>query len=56
MKIEDIEIEGNKLTEDQLQALYIYLSMNYDSMEEDEKKAWYLIMEKIDSEFNDIDT
>jgi hypothetical protein len=55
MKIQDIEIEGNKLTEDQLQALYIYLSMNYESMDENEKKAWYLIMEKIDKEFNDIE-
>jgi hypothetical protein len=55
MKLEDLEIVENKLTDDQIQALYIYLSMNYESMDEEEKKVWYTIMEKIDSEFNDID-
>jgi hypothetical protein len=55
MKLEDLEIVENKLTDEQIQALYIYLSMNYESMDEEEKKVWYTIMEKIDSEFNDID-
>ena len=55
MKLEDLEIVENKLTDDQIQALYIYLSMNYESMDEEEKKVWYHIMEKIDIEFNDID-
>jgi hypothetical protein len=55
MKIEDLKLDDNKLTDNQIQALYAYLSMDYESMDEDEKKAWYYIMQKIDNEFNDID-
>lgn len=55
MKVEDIKLDGSKLTDNQIQALYAYLSMDYESMDEDEKKAWYYIMQKIDNEFNDID-
>jgi hypothetical protein len=55
MKLEDIKLDDNKLTDDQIQALYMYLSMNYEEMDSDEKKAWYYIMQKIDSEFNDIE-
>jgi FKBP-type peptidyl-prolyl cis-trans isomerase (trigger factor) len=55
MKLEDIKLDNNKLTDNQIQALYMYLSMNYEEMDSDEKKAWYYIMQKIDSEFNDID-
>jgi hypothetical protein len=51
----EFEISDNKITEEQLQALYIYLSLNYDSMKEDEKVVWYEIMKKIDKEFNDYD-
>jgi hypothetical protein len=51
----EFEISDNKITEEQLQALYIYLSLNYDSMKEDEKVVWYEIMKKIDNEFNDYD-
>jgi hypothetical protein len=51
----EFEISDNEITEDQLQALYIYLSLNYDSMKEDEKKVWYEIMKKIDIEFNNYD-
>lgn len=55
MKVEDIKLDSSKLTDNQIQALYLYLSMDYESMDEDEKKAWYHIMQKIDTEFNDID-
>jgi hypothetical protein len=51
----EFEISDNKITEEQLQALYIYLSLNYDNMKEDEKVVWYEIMKKIDKEFNDYD-
>jgi hypothetical protein len=53
MKLEDLKIDDNKLTDNQIQALYMYLSMNYESMDDDEKKAWYYIMQKIDIEFKE---
>ena len=53
MQLEDIQIEGDKITEEQLEALYIYLSMSYDTMKDEEKKVWYQIMKQIDKEFND---
>ena len=55
MNLEDIKIDDSKITEDQLEALYIYLSMTYDTMDEEEKKAWYYIMNKIDKEFYEQD-
>jgi hypothetical protein len=51
MKLEDFEIDDSKLTEDQIESLYVYLSMNYDYMKAEEKKAWYYIMQKIDKQF-----
>ena len=51
----EFEISDNQITEEQLQALYIYLSLNYTSMKEDEKKLWYEIMKKIDNEFTNYD-
>ena len=55
MNLEEIEIDENKITKDQLEALYIYLSMTYDTMSNDEKQAWYHIMQKIDKEFHEQD-
>ena len=53
MQLEDFQIEGDKITEEQLEALYIYLSMSYDTMTQEEKSVWYEIMQKIDKEFYD---
>ena len=55
MNINEIEIDDSKITEEQLEALYIYLSMSYETMTNDEKQAWYHIMEKIDKDFYDQD-
>jgi len=55
MNINEIEIDDSKITEEQLEALYIYLSMSYETMTKDEKEAWYHIMEKIDKDFYDQD-
>jgi hypothetical protein len=55
MNLEDIKIDDSKITEEQLEALYIYLSMTYDTMDEEEKKAWHYIMKKIDNEFHEQD-
>lgn len=55
MNLEDIQIDESKITEEQLESLYVYLSMTYDTMTDDEKQAWYYIMQKIDKEFNEHD-
>jgi len=55
MQAEDFQIEGDKLTEEQLDALYIYLSMTFETMKDEEKEMWYEIMQKIDKEFYEQD-
>jgi len=55
MQAEDFQIEGDKLTEEQLDALYIYLSMTFETMKDEEKTMWYEIMQKIDKEFYEQD-
>ena len=55
MQVEDFQIEGDKITEEQLNALYIYLSMTFDTMKDEEKMTWYQIMQKIDKEFYEQD-
>jgi hypothetical protein len=55
MQVEDFQIEGDKITEEQLNALYIYLSMTFDTMKHEEKMTWYQIMQKIDKEFYEQD-
>jgi hypothetical protein len=49
----EFEISDNQITQEQLEALYIYLSLNYNTMKDDEKMLWYELMKKIDKEFND---
>jgi len=49
----EFEISDNQITQEQLEAMYIYLSLNYNSMKDDEKMLWYELMKKIDKEFND---
>jgi hypothetical protein len=49
------EISDNKITEDQLEALYIYLSLNYNNMKDEEKMVWYELMKQIDKEFGTYD-
>jgi hypothetical protein len=48
---EDLETASLELTEDQIQAIYIYLAMQYDEMQDSEKLYWNYIMEKIDPEY-----
>jgi hypothetical protein len=45
------EITATDLTEEQLQAIYVYLSMNYDEMTVDEKLYWNIALEKLDPEY-----
>jgi hypothetical protein len=49
------EISDNKITEEQLEALYIYLSLNYNNMKDEEKMVWYELMKQIDKEFQSYD-
>jgi len=49
------EISDKEITEDQLEALYIYLSLNYNNMKDDEKMVWYELMKQIDKEFDTYD-
>lgn len=53
-----MEIENNKeieISEEQIQALYMYISMHFDEMKDEEKIAWFQFMEKIDKEFYEED-
>lgn len=51
--MEENEIKEDKITEEQLEALYIYLSFAFDSMEKDEKLFWIDLMKKLDKEFTE---
>jgi len=46
-----MEIKENKITEEQLEALYIYLSFTFDTMEKDEQLFWVNLMKEIDTEY-----
>ena len=46
-------MENRKITEEELEAIYQYLSICYDDMEEDEKLMWTKILMEVDPEFND---
>ena len=47
------EIKEEKITEEQLEALYIYLSFAFDTMDKEEKLFWIELMKKIDKEFTE---
>ena len=47
--------EKENLTEEELQGLYMYLSMNYEGMSNEEKKYWYQLMNELDPEYNNIE-
>jgi len=42
-----------KLKESELQAMYAYLALSYDSMSKEEQKDWNLLMEILDPEYNE---
>jgi hypothetical protein len=46
--------ELDNITEEQLDAVYIYLSMEWDNMSDDDKLLWTEIIEKLDK--NDYET
>ena len=52
MSQSDDSIEHQEITDDQIEALYIFLSINWETFTEEEKEYWKIIMEKIDPEFD----
>jgi hypothetical protein len=55
MNIENKEIAKLELTEEELQGLYMYLSMHYEQMTQEEKNVWVVLMNQLDSEFNNFE-
>jgi hypothetical protein len=47
--------EDNKepITEEELQTLYVYLSIQFDSMNDQQKLLWIETMKSLDPEFED---
>ena len=47
--------EDNKelITEEELQALYVYLSIQFESMNDQQKLLWIETMKSLDPEFDD---
>lgn len=44
-------IEERQLTEKELDALYLYLDMNMDSMSDEDRMFWMEILTKMDKQF-----
>jgi hypothetical protein len=54
-KIES-RIEGKKIediTEEELDALYVYLSFHFEDMPNEDKLFWIDLLKKLDDEFDD---
>ena len=49
------EIEISEISQEQLQAIYVFLSINYEDMTTEEKLYWNYILEKIDPEYGNKD-
>jgi hypothetical protein len=45
--------ERENLTQGEIQALYIYLSMQFENMNDDQKALWIETMKTLDPEFDD---
>jgi hypothetical protein len=52
MSQNDDNIKQQEISEEEIEALYIFLSLNWEEFKEEEKEYWKIIMEKIDPEFN----
>lgn len=53
MDTENKEINKPNLTEEELQGLYVYLSMHFKEFTQEQKNVWILLMKQLDPEFND---
>jgi hypothetical protein len=45
--------ERENLTQGEIQALYVYLSMQFENMTDDQKALWIETMKTLDPEFDD---
>jgi hypothetical protein len=54
-KLLEIQGENRQLTEQELQGLYIYLSMQFDQMSNEQKLFWIETMKNLDPDFNKIE-
>jgi len=48
-----MSMQQDKLSKNQLDAIYNYLTISYDDMSEDEQKMWVLLLSIHDPEFED---
>jgi hypothetical protein len=55
MEVNIEDIQKGEITDEELQGIYIYLSMYYNQMTLEEKRTWYDLMQKLDPEFNIIE-
>jgi len=53
MNIDNIDI--NSITEEDIDTIYAYLELEFESMSDEDKLLWIGIMKLIDKEFNDYD-
>lgn len=54
-KLLEIQGENRQLSEQELQGLYIYLSMQFDQMSNEQKLFWIETMSNLDPDFNKIE-
>jgi hypothetical protein len=54
-KLLEIQGENRQLIEQELQGLYIYLSMQFDQMSNEQKLFWIETMKNLDPDFNKIE-
>ena len=47
--------EKESLTEEEIQALYIYLSMQFENMNDQQKMLWIETMKTLDPDFNNFE-
>jgi len=55
MNTENKQTNKSQLTEDELQGIYLYLSMYYEQMTQEQKNTWIVLMNEFDPEFNNIE-
>ena len=55
MNTENKETNKPQLTEEELQGMYMYLSMHYEQMTQEEKNTWIVLMNELDPEFSNIE-
>jgi hypothetical protein len=55
MNIENKETNKHQLTDEELQGVYMYLSMHYEQMTQEQKNIWVVLMNELDPQFNNFE-